>query len=329
MTARRRWIWRTSIALGALILAVAGWAAHQRYVRKNFHTVIEGQVYRSAQPTTEELRKWKEAYGLRSVLTLQGWSGTRLVIEQKKVAEEMGLRHAFNYLSSDRLPSPVEANGLVELLETLPRPLLIHCRAGADRTGLASVMAAMAVGGQDYASATSQLSLKYLKLPRPGPDVNDVFEAYETHCRKAGAPPGGWKEFRAWLKDVYKPSYYHAVIEVPATVPARPGEIVTIRVRILNASHETLPLADPDRRFELVAFTPPRLLVDRFHHEVWGRRALAGPDLPPGGSMTADIAVQMPAAAGSRVLRFDLEEMGVDRFSLYGSPGGSCTVAIQ
>ncbi len=315
------------MALGSAVVLVAGWALFQRFALKNFHAVVEGQVYRSARPSPGELRRWKEKYGLRSVITLQGYSGTRAVVEEGEAAKALGVRHVSSYMSSDRLPAPAEAVALVRLLETEPRPVLVHCRSGVDRTGFASVVAAMMVGGLDYEAALSQLSPRYLFVPRPGPNVNDIFGLYEAHCRRTGAPRGGWKEFRPWLEGVYKPSCYHVLIEVPAALAARPGETLTLQVRITNSSNEVLPLADPGRHFDLIAFAGRA--SGRWTDDLWGRAALQRQDVPPGGSMAVSLEFRAPLEPGTTALHFDLEERGADRFGIYGSPIPSCSVTVK
>jgi protein tyrosine/serine phosphatase len=53
---------------------------------------------------------------------------------------------------------------LVEALRDAPKPLLIHCRAGSDRTGLASALYVASHGGT-YRDACEQLSLYYGHFP--------------------------------------------------------------------------------------------------------------------------------------------------------------------
>ena len=53
---------------------------------------------------------------------------------------------------------------LVEFLRDAPKPLLIHCRAGSDRTGLACAIYVAARGGS-YHDAQEQLSLYYGHFP--------------------------------------------------------------------------------------------------------------------------------------------------------------------
>jgi protein tyrosine phosphatase (PTP) superfamily phosphohydrolase (DUF442 family) len=326
MTSRRKWIWRGGLAVLALLLSVAAWAAHQRYVRKNFHPVVDGQVYRSAQPSVEDFREWQKRHGIASVLSLQGWAGTRAVIEERQVVESLGMRFAFNYMSADRLPSPGEVRGLVNLLDTLPRPLLIHCRGGVDRTGMASVLAAMSIGGQSYRDARSHLSVRYFYGLKPGTNINDLFDDYETYCGRTGSPTAGWKELRAWLEGVYKPSYYHAIIEPPASLAIRPGEATVVQVKVTNGAHAPIPLAA--RQFDLIALVQSDE-AHRFTKNVWGRVTLTGTELAPGASLVVPLRLQAPAEPGTTNLCLDLEEVGGDRFAIYGSPMAVCTVTVK
>lgn len=50
---------------------------------------------------------------------------------------------------------------LKNLIENTPKPLLIHCRAGADRTGLAGVMTKLLDGTSSLEEARAQVSIKY------------------------------------------------------------------------------------------------------------------------------------------------------------------------
>ena len=49
----------------------------------------------------------------------------------------------------------------MRILRDAPKPLLIHCRSGADRTGLASVIYQAVIKGMDEDRAESQLSLRF------------------------------------------------------------------------------------------------------------------------------------------------------------------------
>lgn len=54
-----------------------------------------------------------------------------------------------------------EARQLATLLRDAPKPLLIHCRSGSDRTGLASAIYLNQVANIDQETAERQLSLRF------------------------------------------------------------------------------------------------------------------------------------------------------------------------
>ena len=73
----------------------------------------------------------------------------------------LGLVHADFALSASREVTNVEAVQLIALMRTLPKPLLIHCQHGSDRTGLLAALYLAAIKGEDAETADQQLSLYY------------------------------------------------------------------------------------------------------------------------------------------------------------------------
>ncbi|ASP86638.1 protein tyrosine/serine phosphatase (plasmid) [Sinorhizobium meliloti] len=57
--------------------------------------------------------------------------------------------------------SPRQARQLIALLQTVPKPIIIHCQAGADRTGLASMLYIQQIAGTDEEISERQLSVRY------------------------------------------------------------------------------------------------------------------------------------------------------------------------
>jgi len=80
--------------------------------------------------------------------------------------------------------------------------MLIHCRAGIDRTGAASTLAAMAIGKEDYDTA------KWQAYVPPGPwkrdrnnnyvHISDMFKLYERHRQGNTVGTDDWQEFKQW-----------------------------------------------------------------------------------------------------------------------------------
>jgi protein tyrosine/serine phosphatase len=128
----------------------------------NFHVVVDGELYRSAQVKGDQLAEYTRQVGLKSVLNLRGAS-PRSSWYQDEMAESarLGLVHADFELSASRMVTNEEATQLIALMRTLPKPLLIHCKHGSDRTGLLSALYLAAVKGQDEETAEKQLSLYF------------------------------------------------------------------------------------------------------------------------------------------------------------------------
>lgn len=162
---RRPW------AAAALILglpgALLGGHAASLQMSGNFHPILEGEAYRSAQPTAESLARWTVEKGLRSVLNLRGENpDSPWWREEAAAAERLGLVHAdFRMSASEDLPQ-ARAAELLALLKSLPKPLLIHCRSGSDRTGLAAALY-LAEAGEGEARAESQISFRYGHVSLP------------------------------------------------------------------------------------------------------------------------------------------------------------------
>ncbi|NLS01584.1 dual specificity protein phosphatase family protein [Rhizobium sp. P38BS-XIX] len=128
----------------------------------NFHPVIDGQIYRSAQPSGADLAAYVQAHGIKTVINLRGsHPGSAWYDEEVKSSRELGLVHIDFGMSSARLVSPAKADRLVQLMENAPKPILIHCQAGADRSGLASALFVRKIAGLDEAKAEDQLSFYY------------------------------------------------------------------------------------------------------------------------------------------------------------------------
>ena len=64
------------IAGGSTLAALVVFQFGNYLFRGNLHTVIPGQIYRSAQPTPVSLARWIESIGLRSLINLKGKSRT-------------------------------------------------------------------------------------------------------------------------------------------------------------------------------------------------------------------------------------------------------------
>lgn len=185
----RRWRRAAVRALCLALVAIVGLTAWPLWLHLtgNFHAVLPGELYRSAQPAPDDLRRWTADYGIRSVLNLRGThEDTQWYRQESAVTGELGVVLADFPLSAREDPGRERTAELVALMRRLPKPLLIHCQGGADRTGLASAlyMAAIARLGED--ASESQLSYAYGHIGVPV-------------LSSAWAMNEAWESDEAWL----------------------------------------------------------------------------------------------------------------------------------
>ena len=223
-TRRRRWLRRVFRIILVVAIALPALWTYARFGRLNFHTVVPGQVYRSAQPTPGRFRGWAAEHGFRTVINLRGGQDRPEVQAVIRAAEEMGVETIILRLPNKRLPEPAVVRRLVETIESAPQPMLLHCRAGADRSGVAGAIAAMAIGHQSFDQARRQLSPYYLHLDPFPHHVGALLTLYEEYCREQGRPTGGWGSFRAWALGPYaEMERFEKPREATASLPTKPA----------------------------------------------------------------------------------------------------------
>jgi protein tyrosine/serine phosphatase len=182
---RRRRLRRAFVAvLGLALAATIAWPLwlHQT---GNFHAVLPGELYRAAQPAPADLARWTGQYGIRSVLNLRGThDDTGWYRDESAAARDLGLVLADFPLSARQNPGPDRIAELVALMRRLPKPLLIHCQGGADRTGLAAALYMGAIAHAGEATAERQLSFAFGHVSVPllssAWAMNEAWEASET-----------------------------------------------------------------------------------------------------------------------------------------------------
>ncbi|MBB1177716.1 protein tyrosine phosphatase [Pseudomonas sp. FW305-3-2-15-E-TSA4] len=148
----------------AVVIAYVGATA----MTGNFHTVAEGEVYRSAQPSPAALERYVREHGIRTVINLRGENPSDgWYQDEVATSRRLGLRHIDFRMSAKRGITRREAWGLIQIMQRAPKPILIHCESGADRTGLASALYVAGIQRRGEDAAEEQLSLKYGHIAAP------------------------------------------------------------------------------------------------------------------------------------------------------------------
>jgi protein tyrosine phosphatase (PTP) superfamily phosphohydrolase (DUF442 family) len=190
-----------------LVVAAFFLAAAADYVWKafdNFHEVLPGQLYRSGQLSASHLRAHMERNGLRTVINLRGPNPSEAwYCEEIAAARGGGMVHIDLPIDS-LFPTKDELRDLAHALETCPKPVLIHCQSGIDRTGIASALACLLLDDASSPErALDQLAWQYGCLPgrKSREDKRDFLLAYEAWLR--GRQVAHTREhFRTWLREV-------------------------------------------------------------------------------------------------------------------------------
>jgi uncharacterized protein (TIGR01244 family) len=173
-----------AIGSAMLLLAVAvGGYLGALQLTGNFHTVIAGTLYRSAQPAAKDIADYRKTYGIKTIVNLRGENiGSPWYDAEVAKAKQLGIAHINFRMSARRELTQAEAADLIAILEQAEKPVLIHCQAGADRSGLASALYVAAVAKLGEEAAEQQISIRYghVSLPITAAYAMDrTFEALE------------------------------------------------------------------------------------------------------------------------------------------------------
>jgi protein tyrosine/serine phosphatase len=165
---------------------------------RNWGVVESGRLYRSNHPLPWQLREAARRFGLRSVVNLRGH-------RQDCGSDQLG-RAAAAALGLTHVDAPFESRGaphrdrilrLAEIFRSLPEPVLVHCKSGADRTGLAAGIWLL-LQGRPPEAALAQLSLRHGHVRQSRTGILDAFFRLYAEARAAGPKP-----FLDWVRDEY------------------------------------------------------------------------------------------------------------------------------
>lgn len=325
----RRCIRALILLVVLLVAAGGGYTLFVLCVMDNFHTVVPGQVHCSGQPSEKTLRKWISRYGLKTVINLRGRSSLPFYRMEHEMLAGSGVTIIDIRFSADRMPTALWFRRFIEALATADRPMLLHCRDGIDRSGLASVIAAMAVGGQDYDTALDQLSVWRFQWSFSRHGIFELLTEYESYCHREGLGTGGWRQFSNWALTRYHRHYYQVDISAPDTLTAEPSERVGIPVTITNRSLRTIPVTHADKKFQIATFWGERKTVWPLV-EAWAKpnTDLLRRDIAPGSSVDVVHYIRAPAKPGRYVFHIDLCEADKTFFGTEGSYVKVCELVV-
>jgi uncharacterized protein (TIGR01244 family) len=118
----------TSLTLGS------AWAKSQNDNLPNFQKV-DDRVYRGAQPTTSGFKELAEL-GIKTVVDLRD-IGEHSQADEQKVVTDLGMRYVSIPMHGMSTPKDDQVAAVQALFnDTTSGPVFVHCKRGADRTGM-------------------------------------------------------------------------------------------------------------------------------------------------------------------------------------------------
>lgn len=181
-----------------------------RGIWTNEAEVIPG-VIRSNHPTEQRLRV-HAARGLKSLINLRGEVRQPQYLLERRLCDDLGVTMIDIPMNAYQPPPAQTALAFLDAVQAAEKPVLFHCKSGADRTGIASALLVLDQG-LGVEEARAQLSLRFLHMRNGKKGVlDDVLEAYAHDTVHTPM------SIREWLVTAYDPD------AIAAGFRARRGE---------------------------------------------------------------------------------------------------------
>jgi len=157
------------------------------------------QAWRSAQPAPHDIARFKRL-GIKTVVNLRGESATGGHWLEVAACERHGINLEICKLRSRAAPTVAELLRARDVLQRIEYPIAVHCKSGADRAGLMSVLYMHLIEKQPIEQAVAQLSWKFGHIKQADTGVLDHF--FEHYMAANRDKPIG---FYDWVENVYEP----------------------------------------------------------------------------------------------------------------------------
>ena len=183
------------------------WADHA-YLRIGFTNAhwIGTDMVRTNQPWPFQLAWWKKQ-GIKTVINLRGGKGSFYYLE-KYACDRLGLTLEDFGLTSRSLPTAEEIRVAKALFERIEYPALLHCKSGADRAGIMSVLYRHLHLGDPISEAVKELSWRTLHMKAGMTGVLDyVFEVYLRDIEPKGIGFYDWTQSDDYDPDKLKAGF--------------------------------------------------------------------------------------------------------------------------
>lgn len=169
-----------------------------RMVYINRHR-LGAHAWRSAQPAPHHIRALARE-GIKTVVNLRGPRVCGSYWLEQQACDAAGITLVDYQVRSRAAPTKAELVGARDLFLRIEYPMLMHCKSGADRVGLMSVLYRHVRDGVPIAEAKGELAARFGHFRSADTGILDyLFERFLADTRNRPM------EFFHWVETVYDP----------------------------------------------------------------------------------------------------------------------------
>jgi len=194
----------------------------------NFHWVLPGEAARAMQAWAGQLGPFLKRRGIRAIINLRGrnddlnwWK------KETQTARSLGIAHLDAMLDSRKLPTRAMLVTLIESFDHAPKPFLLKCSGGQDRTSFAAALYLIHRDGWSaMEAAQAQFDrFPYLHFPKTQQRWLKLFAEFARQD-SGGAPLAQWiaqsytpEKLKVWLDAKGMEGSYAAIFTQPTRSP--------------------------------------------------------------------------------------------------------------
>ncbi|MCT4610109.1 MAG: dual specificity protein phosphatase family protein [Pelagimonas sp.] len=162
----------------------------------NFWPLAPG-VWRSNQPTHRRFEKYAKM-GIKTVINLRGEDRWAHYLLEKDSCEKLGLTLVNAKLWARHAADRAYIVDVIDKLRAAERPLMFHCKSGADRAGFVAAMYLLVFENAPIDEAIKQLGIKYIHLDFTKTGIQDyILRVYKARLSL------GEIGFEDWIRTEY------------------------------------------------------------------------------------------------------------------------------
>ncbi|WP_425074922.1 tyrosine-protein phosphatase [Sagittula sp. S175] len=171
--------------------------AFLRVLWTNFWQIAPG-VYRSNQPTHARFEKYAKM-GIKTVINLRGEDVRAHYLFEEESVNALGMTLVNAKLWARNAAPRDKLIGVIDALRAAEKPMMFHCKSGADRAGMVAAMYLLIFEDAPLEVAQKQLGLKYIHLDFTKTGIQDyILRVYGERLKL------GHIGFEDWVRSEYR-----------------------------------------------------------------------------------------------------------------------------